>query len=132
MPLTWVPAAFAATSISEGESKFGEIFFTSMLALLPFIVINVPLMFVSNILSKSQQSWYGIFSAAAYLWMFLILVFSMKILNNYSLGKTIRMVIVTIFMMLVIWLVLGLFYILFARLVQFVLEVMKEFQVSML
>ena len=86
----------------------------------------------SNILSKSQQSWYGIFSAAAYLWMFLILVFSMKILNNYSLGKTIRMVIVTIFMMLVIWLVLGLFYILFARLVQFVLEVMKEFQVSML
>ena len=132
VPLTWVPAAFAATSISEGESKFGEIFFTSMLALLPFIVINVPLMFVSNILSKSQQSWYGIFSAAAYLWMFLILVFSMKILNNYSLGKTIRMVIVTIFMMLVIWLVLGLFYILFARLVQFVLEVMKEFQVSML
>lgn len=132
IPLTWVPAAFAATSISEGESKFSEIFFTAILALIPFIVINIPLMFLSNIMSKTQQSWYGIFSAASYIWMFLLLFASMKILNNYSFGKTIRMIIITIFMMLVIWLVAGLFYVLFARLVQFIFEVMKEFRVSLL
>lgn len=132
IPLTWVPAAFAATSISEGESKFSEIFFTAILALIPFIVINIPLMFLSNIMSKTQQSWYGIFSAASYIWMFLLLFASMKILNNYSFGKTIRMIIITIFMILVIWLVAGLFYVLFARLVQFIFEVMKEFRVSLL
>lgn len=132
VPITFVPAAFAATSISDGESKFREIFFVSALSLTPYILINTPLMFLSNILSKTQQSWYGIFSAAAYIWMFLILFAGMKILNHYTLGKTIRMTIITVFMMLVIWLVCGLFYVLLARLVQFGLGVLKEFRVSIL
>lgn len=132
VPLTWVPAAFAATSISDGESKMSEIFFTSILTLVPFIMIHVPIMFLSNIMSKSQQSWFGAFSAISYVWMIIILFASMKILNNYSLFKTIRMMLVTLFMMLVIWLVGGMFYVLFARLLQFVLDVMTEFRVSIL
>lgn len=132
VPITFVPAAFAATSISDGESKFHEIFFVSALSMVPYILINTPLMFLSNILSKSQQSWYGIFSALAYVWMFLILFAGMKILNNYTFGKTIRMMIVTMFMMLIIWLVCGLFYVLLARLIQFILGVAKEFRISVL
>lgn len=132
IPVTWIPASFAATSISDGESKFSEITFTSALSLMPFIVINTPLMFLSNILSKSQQSWYGIFSALVYIGMFLILLQSMRILNNYSLGKTIKMMIVTACMMFVIWLVLGLFYVLSGRMLQFAFELVKEFRLNIL
>lgn len=132
VPITWIPAAFAATSISDGESKFQEITFTSALSLMPYIVINTPLMFLSNILSKTQQSWFGIFSALAYVGMFLILLQSMRILNNYSLGKTIRMIIISVCVMLVIWLVLGLFYVLSGRMLQFVFEIMKEFRLNIL
>ncbi len=132
VPITWIPASFAATSISDGESKFQEITFTSAISLMPFILINTPLMFLSNILSKSQQSWYGVFSALAYVGMFLILFQSMRILNNYSLGKTIKMMIISACMMFVIWLVLGLFYVLSGRMLQFVFEVMKEFRLNIL
>lgn len=132
IPVTWIPASFAATSISDGESKFGEITFTAALSLMPFIVINTPLMFLSNILSKSQQSWYGVFSALVYVGMFLILLQSMRILNNYSLGKTIRMMIISACMMLVIWLVLCLFYVLSGRMLQFVFELIREFRMNIL
>ncbi len=132
VPLSWIPANFMATSISGGESKIPEITFTSTLSLVPFIVINVPLMFLSNILSKSQQSWYGVFSALAYVGMFLILFLSMMILNNYTIKKTIGMMLVSAFMMLVIWLVALLCYILTGRAIQFVISIFEEFRLNYL
>ncbi len=132
VPISWIPASFMATSISGGESKFAEITFTSALSLTPFIVINVPLMFLSNIMSKTQRSWYGVFSALAYIGLFLILFMAMMILNNYTLKKTIGMMFVSAFMMLVIWLVLLLCYVLTGRMIQFVISIMDEFKLNFL
>lgn len=132
VPATWIPASFMATSISGGESKMNEIAFTSALSLVPFIVINLPLMFLSRIMSKSQRSWYGIFSTLAYVGMFLILLLSMMILNNYSLRKTIAMMFISAFAMLVLWLVLLLCYILTGRMIQFVIGIINEFRLNFL
>ncbi len=132
VPITWIPASFMATSISGGESKFSEITFASALSLVPYIAINLPLMFLSNIMSKSQQSWYGAFSAAAFVWMFIIMFLTMMILNNYTLKKTIGMMLVSAFMMLIIWLVVLLCYILTGRAIQFVISVINEFQLNFL
>lgn len=132
VPVSWIPASFMATSISGGESKIREITFASGLSLVPFIVINTPLMFLSKILSKSQQSWYGIFSVLAYLGMFLIMLLTMMILNNYSLKKTIGMMFVSAFLMLVLWLVILLCYILTGRMIQFVLGIVEEFKLNFL
>ena len=132
VPASWIPASFMATSISGGESKIKEITFTSALSLVPFIVINTPLMFLSNILSKSQQSWYGVFGTLAYLGMFLILLLSMMILNNYTLKKTLGMMFVSAFMMLVIWLVALLCYILMGRAIQFIIGIIEEFRLNFL
>lgn len=132
VPLTFIPAAFAVTSISDGESKFPEIAFTSILGLVPFIFINTPLMFLSNLMSQTQQSWYGVFTTIAYIWMIVIFFLSLKILNNYSLVKTIRSSIIIIFVMLIIWLVAGMFYVLSARVIQFIISVMTEFRVNIL
>lgn len=132
VPATWIPASFMATSISGGESKMNEIAFTSALSLVPFIVINVPLMFLSRLMSKSQRSWYGIFSTLAFVGMFLILLLAMMILNNYSLRKTIGMMFVSGFAMLVLWLVILLCYILTGRMIQFVIGVINEFRLNFL
>lgn len=132
VPVSWIPASFMATSISGGESKMREITFASSLSLVPFIVINTPLMFLSKILSKSQQSWYGIFTVLAYLGMFLIMLLTMMILNNYTLKKTIGMMFVSAFLMLVLWLVILLCYILTGRMIQFVIGLVQEFKLNFL
>jgi len=132
VPISWIPASFMATSISGGESKIREITFTSALSLVPFIVINTPLMFLSNILSKSQRSWYGVFSALAYIGLFLILFMAMMILNNYTMKKTFGMMFVSAFLMLVLWLVILLCYVLTGRMIQFVISVIEEFKLNFL
>jgi hypothetical protein len=132
VPVSWIPASFMATSISGGESKIREITFTSALSLVPFIVINTPLMFLSNILSKSQRSWYGVFSTLAYVGLFLILFMAMMILNNYTLKKTVGMMFMSAFLMLVLWLVILLCYVLTGRMIQFVIAIIEEFKLNFL
>ena len=121
-----------ATSISGGESKIKEITFASAISLTPFIVINVPLMFLSNIMSKTQKSWYGVFQTLAYIGMFLILFFAMLVLNNYTVGKAIGMMLVSAFLMLVLWLVILLCYVLSGRVIQFILSIIEEFRLNYL
>lgn len=132
VPVTWIPAAFMVTSISDGETKMKEIFFATSLSLVPYIVINTPLMFLSNVLSKTQQSWYGVFSAAAFIWMFIILFLGLWILNGYSFGKTIKCVIIIAFVIILLWIVCLLCYVLVARLFQFAGGVYEEFLMSIL
>ena len=132
IPLTWVPASFLATSISGGESKAKEITFVSAMSYAPFIVIHIPLMFLSHLMSKSQSSWYGVFSAIAYIMMFIILFIGLMILNSYTFGKTVGMTFLTAGMMIVIWLVCLLCYILSGRLIQFIVSIVNEFQLNFL
>ena len=95
-------------------------------------MINVPLMFLSNIMSKTQRSWYGVFSTLAYIGLFLILLIAMTVLNNYSAGKTIGMMFVSAFLMLVLWLVIMLCYVLTGRVIQFVISIIEEFRINFL
>lgn len=132
VPVSWIPASFMATSISGGESKVKEITFCSMQTLVPFIVINTPLMFFSHILSQSQKSWYGVFSFIVYILIFIQMYLVIMILNNYSMKKTWMMMFVSAFLMLVLWLVILLCYILTGRVVQFVIALIDEFKLNFL
>jgi len=131
IPLTWIIASFAVTSIANGESKVKEIFFATALALVPFIVINFPMMFISNILSDAQRDWYGIFSSLSTAWMGFIMFMGLKVLNDYSWKQAIKLALVTVFVMLVVLLVGGMVYVLTARLVQFILGIVLEFRMLM-
>ena len=132
IPVTWIPASFMVTSISDGESKMKEIFFTTAIGYVPYIVINLPLMFLSNVLSKTQASWYGVFSAACFIWMFIILFLSLWVLNGYSFGKTIKSVIIIVFVIIMIWIVVLLCYVLVARMIQFIASVYEELRMSIM
>jgi len=132
IPISWIPASFMVTSISDGETKIKEIFFTTALGYVPYIIINLPLMFLSNVLSKSQASWYGVFSAASFIWMFIILFLSLWILNGYSLGKTIKSLLIIVFVIIMLWIVLLLCYVLVARLIQFISGIYDELMMSLM
>ncbi len=132
VPLSWVPASFMATSISGGESKMREIMFASASSLTPYILIMTPLMFLSNIMSKTQQSWFGVFEVLATVGMIWLMFAAMMSLNNYTFGKTIGMMFMSAFLMLVLWLVILLCYVLTGRMIQFFIQIFEEFRLNFL
>lgn len=132
VPITWIPASFMATSISGGESKVKEITFACASSMIPYIVINIPLMFLSNLMSKTQKTWYGIFGTLATFGMIFILFVAMNVLNRYSFWKTVGMMLITAFLMVVSWFVLLLCYVLGGRIIEFFVSIAEEFKLNFL
>ena len=131
VPASWVIASYFVSSIANGESKLDEIFFASALAFVPFIFINTPMMFISNVLSDVHRDWFGIFASLSVAWMGFVLLMGFKILNDYNWKQAIKLGLVSVFVMLMLWLVGGIIYVLSARLVQFIIGVVLEFRMVM-
>ena len=126
LPLSWVIAAFAVTSVFDGETKPREIFFTAAMSMLPFILIHLPFMFLSHVLSGSELTMFRFFVAASYVWCFILFFTSLRELNDFSFRKNVAMMIVIFFTMVLIWLVSLMVYVLVGRLVQFSLGLYNE------
>jgi DNA-binding beta-propeller fold protein YncE len=129
-PLTWVIASFAITSIIDGESKPKEIFLTAAYCMIPYIALNLPLMFMTNVMSQSEQFWFVLVTNIASVWIYILFFFSLKVLNGYSFGKTILTYILSGFAIVLIWFIALLVYVLSLRLYQFILGIITEIRVT--
>ena len=65
-----------------------------------------------------------------YAWTIILLIFTLKHLNDYSLLKTVAVVFISIVAMLIIWGVIILMFTLFAQVVSFIKDLVHEFQLK--
>lgn len=129
-PLTWVAASFAVTSILDGESKITDIFVASSYTMIPYIIVRIPLMFLSNVLCLNEKGWFSASLYFALIWVLLLYFISTKVLNDYTIIKSITTYIISGIAILIIWFIALLLYALSVRLMQFIQGIMIEIQLS--
>lgn len=129
-PLTWVVASFAVTSIMSGESKFADIFITSAYCMIPYIIIHIPLMFLSHALCWNERGWYAAILYFTNVWILILYFLSIKVLNDYSVGRAIATYVISGLGMLLIWFLMLLLYALSVRLMQFIRGIIIEIQLT--
>ena len=89
-------ANWAMTTLFEGKGRFKDIYIGMCYALVPYILIQLPMILVSNMLTFEEGSFYTVFLSFSVIWcVFLVFVGLMEI-HDYSPGKTLIFVIVTI------------------------------------
>ena len=128
--ITWVVSAYAVTAILVGECSFTELFTASCYCLVPIIVLKRILGLLSIVLTNDEA---GIFSGLTfimYAWTVILLFLALQRLNDYSIMKTICVVVISILAMLIIWGVILLMFTLFAQVVEFVQNIIKEIQLK--
>ncbi len=124
--ITWVVASFSITAITDGESKINEIFTASCFCMVPYILVNTPLALLSNILSRGEQTLFGVIQNGTLIWILILFFIQVKTLNDYrSLRTTVTCVISTLNMAL-IWAVCLMVYVISGRLVQFISGIIQE------
>lgn len=128
--LTWVIASFAISSILDGESKIKEIFVATGYCMLPYILIHLPLMILSNVLCANEVGLYGTITMATTIWILVLFFLSIKQLNDYSFWKAILTYILSGLTILLVWFIAGLMYLLTGRLYQFVKGLIVEMKMS--
>ena len=107
-------ANWSMTTLFDGKGRFIDIYIAMCYALVPYTLIQLPLVFVSNIIASDEAAFYTVLMSFSNAWcIFLIFVGLMQV-HDYGPGKTLIFLVVTvvgaliiIFLLLVFFSLLG-------------------------
>ncbi|MBT3272925.1 MAG: hypothetical protein HN368_07215 [Spirochaetales bacterium] len=118
--LTWVVANSAVTSIFGGEVMPRQTLKASVFAMLPYVVLTIPLALVSRALGAGEEAFFVALQTLILTWVGGLLFYAVMVLNDYTIVKTIWICVLSIIGMLLLWAVLLLAYALTGQLYSFI------------
>ncbi|MBW7460705.1 YIP1 family protein, partial [Paenibacillus sepulcri] len=124
--ITWVIANYLVSSIYRGEGRFRDIFIGSAYALVPYILIGIPLAFLSNAMTLSESSIYHFISQGLVIWIGLLMFWNTQWIHNYSVGETLINIFLTLVTMIVIGILLFITLGLTSDFISFLYEIYQE------
>jgi hypothetical protein len=124
--LLWCVANWSLTTLMDGEGKFQEIVIATGYALLPLILIYVPNMLLSNVITLREASFYYLLESVAMIWFVWLLFIGTMTVHQYTVTKTIMTMLLTVVVMGVIIFLGLLFFSLIQQIVSFVYTIYQE------
>lgn len=124
--IAWVIANYLVSSIYRGEGRFRDIFIGSAYALVTYLVIGIPLAFISNVMTMSESTIYQYVAQGMIIWIGLLIFWKIQCIHNYSVGETALNIIFTLCTMLVIGVLLFITAGLSSDLVSLIYEMYQE------
>lgn len=85
----WCVANWCLTTLMDGEGSFKDIFIATAYALVPLVLINIPLILVSRMLILEEGSFYSFFLSVSVFWSGALIVLGTMTVHQYSMAKTI-------------------------------------------
>ncbi|MBQ8639896.1 MAG: YIP1 family protein [Lachnospiraceae bacterium] len=98
----WVVANWCLTSLMDGEGTMKDIAMATGYAIFPVILIRLPMVLMSHAITMDEGSFYHVFMAVSYIWAGFLLFCSTMITHQYSIGKTLVTIVLTIVGMAII------------------------------
>ncbi|MCU6712342.1 YIP1 family protein [Paenibacillus sp. J5C_2022] len=84
----WAIANWSLTTLMDGEGKFREIILATGYSLLPFIVIYLPQILLSRIITQEESTFYYLLDSIAFIWFLILLFTGTMTVHQYTPGKT--------------------------------------------
>jgi len=124
--LLWCIANWSLTTLMDGEGKFKEIVIATAYALIPLVLVQIPLIVLSNIFTIQEASFYSLIESIAFIWVGWLIFVGMQTVHQYSVSKTIVTMLLTM-VVIGIFLFLGLlFFSLLQQMISFGATIYKE------
>ncbi len=93
---------WALSTLFDGKGRFKDIYMAMCYALVPYILIQLPLVAISHAISFDEVAYYNVLASASVIWsVFLVFVGLMQV-HDYGPGKALIFLVATIFGALVI------------------------------
>ncbi len=95
-------ANWSLTTLFDGKGRFKDIYMAMSYALVPYVLIRLPLIFVSNIIAFDEAAFYNVLMGVSIVWCVLLVFVGLMQVHDYGPGKTIIFLIATVVGMMVI------------------------------
>lgn len=124
--ILWCVANWCLTSLMDGEGKMKDIMIATGYALFPIVLIRLPLVVFSHMITINEGSFYHVFGTISYLWASFLIILGTMVTHQYTLRKTILTCVLTIVGMGIIMFIGLLFFSVFQQMISFTETIYKE------
>ncbi|MCQ2573624.1 MAG: YIP1 family protein [Treponema sp.] len=117
---------WGVTTLFDGKGHLGEIYMGTAYALTPYILIQIPMIILSNFVTVEEGAFYTVFNDISLMWCLLLIYMAMMMIHAYSAGKTLLFMFITLFGMLVFIFIMLLFFSMISQGVAYFVSLAKE------
>lgn len=117
---------WACTTLFDGKGHLGDIYMGTAYSLTPYILIQIPIIIISNYVTREEIAFYDIFNTISMIWCAVLIFMAMMMINQYSFGKTLLFTFITLFAMLVFIFIMLLFFSLISQAIAFFISLGRE------
>ncbi|MBE5779318.1 MAG: YIP1 family protein [Clostridiales bacterium] len=89
-------ANWSMTTLFDGKGRFSDIYMAMCYALVPYVLIQLPLVFVSNIIAFDEAAFYTVLMSFSIIWCLMLAFVGLMQVHDYGPGKTLIFLVVTV------------------------------------
>lgn len=123
----WVVGNWALTTLFDGKGKLGQVYMATCYGLIPYPVIQFPLMLLSNVVTVEEGQFYSVLSVISLIYAAILIVSAMGQIHEFSAGKNLLFTVASLFAMLVQVFILTIFFSMISQGVLYFISLVREF-----
>ncbi len=122
----WTLGNWGLTTLFDGKGKLGQVYMATCYAMLPYPLIQFPLLLLSNVVTVDEAAFYSALSVLSLVWAAVLILAAMGQIHEYTLGKNLLFIVASLFAMLVLVFILLLFFSMISQGVSYFISIGKE------
>ena len=122
----WVIGNWALTTLFDGKGRLGQVYMATCYGMTPYVVIQLPLMILSNGFTVDEAEFYSVLSLISLLYCLVLIILAMGRIHEFGLGKNLLFTVASLFAMLVMVFVLMLFFSMISQGVAYFISLGRE------
>ena len=122
----WCVANWCLTSLMDGEGNMKDIFIAMGYALIPLILVRIPMIILSLGITAEEGTFYYVLDVFSYIWTGILVFLGTMITHQYSFKKTVLTCICTVVGMGIIMFIGLLFFNVIQQMITFFTTIYKE------
>ena len=124
--ILWGVSNWCITTLVDGEGTFMDIIISSAYALMPFVLIQLPLSILSNFISLDESGYYTFLAVISIVWSVFLMIVGIMTVHQFTMAKTIGSIIIAVIGMIIIVFLFFLLFVLIQQFINFFLLIEKE------
>ena len=122
----YIVCNWAITTLFNGEGKFTEIWCFTAYAMLPMVLMRLPMILLSNFFTEDEMAFLHIVSVLMYIWLAVTILMATMEVHQYSFMGTIGALFFTVVAMIVVVSIVAIIYSLMLQMISFFSNLSNE------
>ena len=119
-------ANWSLSTLFDGKGHFKDIYMAMCYALVPYVLIQLPMILISHMISFDEAAYYSVLSSVSVIWCVFLAFVGLMQVHDYSPGKNLVFLFASVFGALVILFLILVFFSLLSDAVSFFVSLYRE------